>query len=85
MLLDYIRETPSGAARVAAAARIATAFLYQIAHGKRRASPALARRIEDSTAGAVTRRDLRPDDWGDIWPELVDAEHPWPARAQEAA
>lgn len=27
--------------------------------------------IERFTAGAVTRRDLRPDDWQDIWPELV--------------
>jgi DNA-binding transcriptional regulator YdaS (Cro superfamily) len=41
--------------------------------------------IERATAGAVTRRDLRPDDWGDIWPELIDDEHPWPSREQEAA
>ena len=80
-LLDYIRETPSGAATLGAAAGIAPAFVYQIAHGRRRASPALARRIEDETRGAVTRRDLRPDDWGDIWPELVDGAHPWPAVA----
>lgn len=37
----------------------------------------------------LDRRDLRPDDWGDIWPELIDAEHPWPPVAdkepQEAA
>lgn len=26
--------------------------------------------IERVTAGAVTRRDLRPDDWPRIWPEL---------------
>ncbi|MDR0215936.1 MAG: helix-turn-helix domain-containing protein [Comamonas sp.] len=29
--------------------------------------------IERATSGAVTRRDLRPDDWRDIWPELSDA------------
>ncbi|WP_186084872.1 transcriptional regulator [Burkholderia gladioli] len=28
--------------------------------------------IERATDGAVTRRDLRPDDWQDIWPELVE-------------
>ena len=28
-------------------------------------------RIETLTKGAVTRRDLRPDDWQEIWPELV--------------
>lgn len=27
--------------------------------------------IERATAGAVTRRDLRPDDWHRIWPELI--------------
>lgn len=26
--------------------------------------------IERETKGAVTRRDLRPDDWQSIWPEL---------------
>lgn len=34
--------------------------------------------IEKATAGAVTRRDLRPDDWHRIWPELVTDEHPAP-------
>lgn len=29
--------------------------------------------IERATSGAVTRRDLRPGDWADIWPELVQA------------
>lgn len=28
--------------------------------------------IERVTAGAVTRRDLRPDDWHLIWPELAE-------------
>ncbi|WP_082366665.1 transcriptional regulator [Paenacidovorax caeni] len=27
--------------------------------------------IERATAGAVTRCDLRPDDWEKIWPELA--------------
>lgn len=31
--------------------------------------------IENVTAGVVTRRDLRPDDWQRIWPELVENEH----------
>jgi hypothetical protein len=26
--------------------------------------------IEQATGGLVTRRDLRPDDWAQIWPEL---------------
>ncbi len=28
--------------------------------------------IEMVTGGAVTRRDLRPDDWQRIWPELAE-------------
>lgn len=40
--------------------------------------------IEKATAGAVTRRDLRPDDWHRIWPELVTAEFPAPATAEPA-
>lgn len=27
--------------------------------------------IERATCGQVTRRDLRPDDWQEIWPELA--------------
>ena len=26
--------------------------------------------IEQATKGVVTRKDLRPDDWESIWPEL---------------
>ncbi|CAN0620454.1 protein of unknown function [Burkholderia multivorans] len=28
--------------------------------------------IERASNGAVTRRDLHPDDWRDIWPELAE-------------
>lgn len=31
-------------------------------------------RIESLTAHRVTRRHLRPDDWQQIWPELVGAD-----------
>ncbi|WP_230676324.1 transcriptional regulator [Burkholderia gladioli] len=34
-------------------------------------SPARCIRIERATGGAVTRCDLRPMDWRDIWPEFV--------------
>ena len=30
--------------------------------------------IERATNGAVTRRDLRPEDWQRIWPELATQE-----------
>ena len=28
--------------------------------------------IEQATNGQVTRKDLRPDDWASIWPELIE-------------
>lgn len=36
--------------------------------------------IEQATGGAVTRRDLRPDDWISIWPELAGS----PKRGEKA-
>jgi DNA-binding transcriptional regulator YdaS (Cro superfamily) len=35
-------------------------------------SPQKAVQIEEVTKGEVTRKDLRPDDWHLIWPELKD-------------
>lgn len=32
--------------------------------------------IEKATAGSVNRRDLRPDDWHQIWPDLELPEEP---------
>lgn len=37
--------------------------------------------IERATGGSVTRRDLRPEDWQDIWPELAAS----PTEHKEAA
>ena len=40
--------------------------------------------IEQATKGAVTRQDLRPDDWPRIWPELVKGKAPKRKPTQEA-
>lgn len=40
--------------------------------------------IERATSGQVTRRDLRPDDWHLIWPELVTPEFPAPVSTKAA-
>jgi len=37
--------------------------------------------IEQATNGQVTRKDLRPDDWYLIWPELAQQEN----KSEEAA
>lgn len=44
--------------------------LKQIGYGNRTASAETAARIEAASQGAVGRKDLRPDDWMVIWPEL---------------
>lgn len=41
--------------------------------------------IEAATNGAVTRRDLRPDDWQKIWPELATQQPACQPAATEAA
>lgn len=40
--------------------------------------------VEQALSGAITRRQLQPDVWHRVWPELVTDEFPAPA-AQEAA
>jgi DNA-binding transcriptional regulator YdaS (Cro superfamily) len=40
--------------------------------------------VETATGGAITRRDLRPDDWQKIWPELATIERVLPPRSDEA-
>lgn len=43
---------------------------WQHGYADRRPSPEYCVAIEQATGGKVTRRDLRPDDWMRIWPEL---------------
>lgn len=47
--------------------------LRQIAYANRQASAEVAARLESATGGLVTRKQLRPDDWAVIWPELAVA------------
>ena len=81
-LNDYFREP--GALTVAelrtAIGAKGDAQIRQWQHGyaDRIPSPENCVAIERATSGAVTRRDLRPDDWHRIWPELVTAEHTAP-------
>lgn len=58
--------------------------LNNVAYGFRPAAPDLCVRVERESEGAVTRRDLRPDDWGEIWPELICEEFPWAPVAPRA-
>ena len=44
--------------------------------GKREIPPKTCTSIEKLTGGTVSRRVLRPHDWQQIWPELVEREAP---------
>lgn len=56
------------------AARCGTtaAFIRNVIYGQRKAGEKLCVAIERESGGVVTRRDLRPDDWHLIWPELAE-------------
>jgi DNA-binding transcriptional regulator YdaS (Cro superfamily) len=41
--------------------------------GEREVNPKVCVMIEQLTNGKVTRKDLRPNDWKQIWPELIEA------------
>lgn len=71
-LKKYISEVDAAEReRLASACGTALGHLRNVMYGYRPCAPELASAIERNTAGAVTRQDLRPDDWHEIWPELA--------------
>ena len=60
-----------GRAKLAEACGTSVGQLNNVAYGYRNCAPILAAAIEQETKGAVTRQDLRPNDWDAIWPELA--------------
>lgn len=52
---------------------VSPSVVYQWGTGRRPIPVERCAAIELATDGAVTRRDLRPEDWHLIWPELVAA------------
>ena len=47
--------------------------LQNVSYGLRPCSPQLAVAIEQQSDSRVTRKELLPDTWHLIWPELIDA------------
>ena len=72
-----------GQTALAAELRVSAAMVWQWGNGRRPVPIEYGAAIERATGGAVTRRDLWPDAWGDIWPELIDDAHPWPGASKE--
>lgn len=58
-------------AALARALKISAPTVNQWIKGHRPVPRAMSPKIEALSGGAVSRRDLRPNDWQDIWPELA--------------
>ncbi len=69
-LKSYISSGYGKAKELASEIGVHPSFLSQMVGGDRSISPERCVLIERATNGAVTRKDLRPNDWADIWPEL---------------
>ena len=75
MGMNYVKKACAIAGSQALLARllgVTPAVVYQWVSGLRPVPVRYCAAIERATAGAVTRQDLRPDDWVDIWPELAN-------------
>ena len=74
-LLDYVKQGETGGqSRLAKALGLSsTVLVSQWANGVRDVPFDRCVAIEVATGGQVTRKDLRPDDWQKVWPELEEA------------
>ncbi|MDU6539281.1 YdaS family helix-turn-helix protein [Mixta calida] len=73
-LRKYIESLERGKAKeLAEALDVSSSYLSQMASGRTAISPARCVDIENATNRVVTRKDLRPNDWFKIWPELSTA------------
>ena len=72
-LKEYTAKLPRGGCGVLAKKLgISKSYLSQMVTGKAAISPTNAVAIEKATDGVVTRKDMRPADWYQIWPEYVE-------------
>lgn len=70
-LLDHLQAR--GAQRaLARKLKIPATLISQWANERRPIPAERCVEIERATDGAVTRKDLRPNDWHRIWPELAE-------------
>lgn len=69
-LNKYLSDSPGTKAEFARTIGVSDALLYQWLNGIRPIAPKHCPAIEAATGKKVTRQELRPDDWQEIWPEL---------------
>ncbi|SEN72068.1 Putative antitoxin of toxin-antitoxin system, YdaS/YdaT [Nitrosospira multiformis] len=69
-LKDYVKHKRGNATYLAERLDVSLSYLSQLSSGGASVSPERCVLIEEATSGKVTRKDLRPNDWHLIWPEL---------------
>lgn len=70
-LNQYLAAERGRANRIAARVGVSGAFMSQIARGGRPAPSNLVPAIERECGFQVRRWNLRPNDWHQIWPDLI--------------
>ncbi len=71
MNLNNYLEVHESAASLARKLNINPALISQYRSGTRSVPISRCFSIEKLTKGKVSRKDLRPNDWAQIWPELA--------------
>ena len=72
-LRTFLAQAERGAAAaIARAVGVHPVMVSQWAAGLKAVPAERCAAIEEATGRAVTRKDLRPDDWLRIWPELAE-------------
>ena len=68
-LSEYLKN--NSRVELASAVGVSLGMISQWVNKTRPVSTERCVAIENATNGKVTRKDLRPDDWAVIWPELL--------------
>lgn len=85
-LLLYLNSLePEARARFVASCGTSEGYLRKASSVGALLREKLCTRIERFSSGAVSRKTLRPDDWQEIWPELVEPQEVVPTPADQAS
>lgn len=69
-IADYLSHKALSQQDFADLIGVSQGMVHQWIKGKTPVTPTKCVRIERVTQGLVSRKDLHPDDWAAIWPEL---------------
>lgn len=75
-LKTYIQADRGRASRLADKLGISRSYLSQLASGKAPLSAKRCVAIERETEREVTRQEMKPSEWADIWPDLIPPGEP---------